>query len=250
MKKLLLALLLLCSFTLSAARTDSPDERQEQRRQERLLPRKQIQQLHNGALLVRLKTKSQAIAKLHSMGYHTQADQMRDRQADFNKKILQAFRQEFSFCPVYFFFSEDLEKVIKKELKAVQFLNDSLQVDTTIHYTNPNFLTADFGPIEQDTASYFDKNYMASSTNGIEMRSSAYGGPSMGFEALLIRSEEFIQLRRPFPYYERTYDYYIPFKIVVKKMNAQLQLFYVSEMKKQQREEKRKAKREAKKKQN
>jgi hypothetical protein len=51
----------------------------------------------------------------------------------------------------------------------------------------------------------------------------------MGFGALVIKSDQFIQLKKPFPYYVRTFDS-LPIKrspkTVVKKMNKKLHRFY------------------------
>ena len=70
------------------------------------------------------------------------------------------------------------------------------------------------------------------SKNGLERRTRYNNsGTNMGFGALVIKNDQFIQLTRPFPYYVRTFDSF-PFKRkpeeVIKKLNRKLHLFYYS----------------------
>jgi hypothetical protein len=56
----------------------------------------------------------------------------------------------------------------------------------------------------------------------------------MGFDALIISSDKFIQLRRPFPYYVRTRDAMPKSKVIFKtvaKMNKKLHRFYLKKNK-------------------
>ncbi|WP_027420085.1 hypothetical protein [Crocinitomix catalasitica] len=150
-------------------------------------------------------------------------------QADLNKKIVEAFQNNFDFCPTYFFFSDYSSSIRKGDFNNVEFLNEKLLPDTTILLSNRSFLIAEFGRIEQDTAKYFDGYYYTSGDNGLERKTSYYGGPNMRFGALVIKNDQFMQLRRPFPYYVRTFDS-LPIKRspknVVKRMNKKLQRFY------------------------
>jgi hypothetical protein len=186
----------------------------------------QIIQLKNGSLLVRLMTKEMSISALRKYGKNSEADAMQKKQADFNRTIIKAFRANFTVCPVYFFYSTYSQDVKQQQFNKVIFLNDSLVEDLTIQLKNNSFLVADFSTIEQDTSTFYShETYEPNSNFGMKTVKRSYGGPSFGFDALIIRSEKLIQLRRPFPYYVRTRNSMPNARVInraVTKMNMNL----------------------------
>ncbi len=195
--------------------------------------KEQIEQLKNGALLVRLKTKSTAINALRKAGKNVQADEVEKQQALFNLNIIDAFKTKFNFCPTYFFYSDYSDNVKEKQFDKVVFLNDSLKPDPTIKFNKQSFLVADFGTVEQDTARYYSHTSVEPDGNfSVKKVDHYYGGPSFSYDGLIIRSDKLIQLRHPFPYLVRTRDPRPkPKKLnkVVKTMNQKLISFYDSE---------------------
>lgn len=163
--------------------------------------REQITQLLEGALLVRLQTKNKSITALREKGNDKLADKIETDQKKHNMEIVSAFRTLFDFCPVYFFFSDDSQNIKKGKLDQVAFLSESLIPDTNIHFSKTYFLTAEFGRTEQ--------------------------GKSFG--ALVIMDSRFSQLKRPFPYYVRTFES-LPIKRSIHRtvlmMNRKLHKFY------------------------
>lgn len=190
-----------------------------------------IQKMKNGALIVRLKTKQNSISALRKSGQNKRADKLEAKQAAYNINIIEGFKTNFDFCPTYFFYSNFSQEVLDKEFTKVEFLNDSLQFDPTITFNHTTYLTAEFGIIEQDTAKYFDNYYYVQGKNGKEKKTSYNGSTDMTFGALIIKSDQFFQLRKPFPYYSRTLAT-LPIKrkpkLVIKEMNIQLHRFYNS----------------------
>ena len=89
------------------------------------------------------------------------------------------------------------------------------------------FFTAEFGYVEQDTAKYYSHYSYETDGNWLSKQEKNYwGGPMMGFSALVIKSDKFIQLKRPFKYYTRRFEpLRKPYK-VVRKMNKKLNKFY------------------------
>jgi hypothetical protein len=230
MKKITVGLLLLFTSTIGLAQeTTKKQKKVRPGKQIKISSTQQINQLQNGALLVRLKTQKSTIAALRKKGKDELADKRETQQADLNREIITAFQTYFDFCPTYFFFSDCSNTVREKQFDSVDFLNHLLQIDTTIVFNKKPFLTAEFGTIEQDTTKYFDGYYYFQGENGLERRTRYYGGTNMGFGALVIKSDQFIQLKKPFPYYVRTFDS-LPIKrspkTVVKKMNKKLHRFY------------------------
>ena len=174
-----------------------------------LLAREQINQLQNGSLLVRLMSKNESIKALRKAGNNRMANTIEKEQNYLNLAIIDAFRNNFDFCNVYFFYSEYSQNIRNKEFDKVVFLNNNLKPDKTIKYNNEYFLTGEYGFIEQDKVKY-------------------QGGSNMSFEALIIKDDQFKQLRRPFPYYLRTFAT-LPIKRkpkkVVRKMNNKLKKY-------------------------
>jgi hypothetical protein len=231
MNKIILVLLLFLNSTIGISQ-DTPTKKKKVsfRRQLNASTKEQINQLKDGALLVRLKTKNLTITALRNADRNKQADAIEKKQAEFNLNIISAFRANFNFCPVYFFYSDYSSNVKERKFDSVMFLNDSLRPDTTIKFTGKTFLVAEFGTIEQDTAKNFSHySYEPNTDWTLKEVSHYYGSTDFGFEALIIRSDQFVQLRHPFPYYTRTFDP-MPRKQVlnkaVRRMNRKLTSFY------------------------
>jgi len=222
-------LMLVTSTTLPAQDTTGVTRKTTNQNQSGNVPKQQINQLHDGVLLVRLATRKNAIDALRKNGNDAQANQIENRQAEINKQIISAFRSNFDFCRIYFFYSDYSKEVMEKRFDHVKFLNDSLTPDPTITFDGKNFLTAEFASVEQDTSKYFDNYRTVSEETGPEKQSAYYGGSELGFEALIIKSDVFIQLRRPFPYYVKANGAPEDKKKtnnVIRKMNKKLHDFY------------------------
>lgn len=192
--------------------------------------KEQIHQLKNGVLLVRLKTRSNAITELRKMGAHAKADLVEKKQAEFNLNIVAAFRKKFNFCPVYFFYSDYSDTIKAKHFDKVIFLNDSLRPNPALKFDGKGFLVADFGTVEQDTAKSFSySSYEPDDDFSVKRVDHYNGGPSFSYDGLIIRSDQFIQLRHPFPYFVRTRDPRPNKKKLnrtVRAMNKKLTSFY------------------------
>ena len=164
-----------------------------------------IKYLKNGALFVRLHTKSRKIAILERAGNLTAAEKVRQDQFKINKSIVKAFKESFTFCPVYFFYAEDSKFVSSYQLDSVRFLDDNLQPSASIEPPT-QFLTAEFGIIQEDTAKNFtgySRDYHKDSSNVLYPNKQFSGGTNMSFGALIIKSDQFVQLPPTFPYYSR-----------------------------------------------
>lgn len=192
----------------------------------------QIHQLKDGALLVCLKTNELTLASLRKNGKTVQADALEKNQAAINQNIITAFREQFNFCPVYFFYSNYSPAIKDRKFDNVVFLNDTLQPDPTIKFSKKSFLIAHFGVVLQDTAKYLEGREIVSDGNfSVKEIKTYYGGPNFGYDGLVISSDAFVQLRSPFPYFQRTFDSKLKRKVlnrVVKRMNKRLTSFYNS----------------------
>lgn len=200
------------------------------RKHSKILAKQQIIRLHEGALFIRLQTKKRSIEALRRTGKENRAGELQNHQLELNKEIIQAFRLNFDFCPVYFFFSDQSPMIKKGNFEQITFLNDSLLPDTAIKFDRNSFLTAEFSTIKQDTIKYYSHtSYEPDGSLSLKKVRHYYGGPNLGFEALIIKSDQFIQLRDPFPYYVKTFDsisFARRFGKTVYKMNKRLHRFY------------------------
>ena len=119
----------------------------------------QIKMLKKGALFVRLKTSDLAIAGLKKQGKEKEAEEIRAKQETENKAIVAAFKTEFTFCTVYFFYSNNSDAIKAGTCKDLLF-------DTNFQNVSApdcnNFLIGEFDESETTHISAFiikDKNY-------------------------------------------------------------------------------------------
>lgn len=213
--------------------------------------RQQIMQLKNGVLLVRLRTSINKINALKKMDCVKEAKETEEQQLAENKKIISAFKNNFDFCKVLFFYSYNSENVLNKKFNGV-FLDDNLNENDsiTIDSISPYFI-AEFTTTEQDTSKYFSHySYSPENGEGYKRQKNYYTSSSdFSFYALVIKDNKFIQLNKPFPYYTRAIHmsmkqhpeqaiFIFPlfftklsmtFDNTVKKMNDNLYNFYENE---------------------
>lgn len=144
----------------------------------------------NGALLVRLKTNANTIAKLKAAGNMDLATQVERETILKNKTIIASYQQEFTFCPVYFFYSNFSDSVKHKKLEGI-FMDSNLSVNANI------VCNASFYLIAEE-----DKVY--NSSLGIVPESDApkaiERGTPIRDAAIVIKNRYFIQLHKPFPF--------------------------------------------------
>ncbi len=193
------------------------------------LMRDQIKQLKNGVLLVRLHSRSKAINALKEIGRNRESDELLDKQTAFNKKTIAAFKTYFTFCPTLFFYSSASDSLLMGLADKIVFLNSDLQPDPSIKINSSSYLVAEFGDVVQDTAKYFSEEYLYRGSNGLEQRSEYYGSPDTGLKGLRVLSDQLVQLKKPFPYYVRSYREFPNTKKVNKniiKLNKNLLEYY------------------------
>lgn len=160
----------------------------------------EINDLHEGTLLVRLKTAENTIAAYEKTGLHSKADDTRLAQLEDNRQTIKAFRKHYKFSKVAFFYSTDSKKIKNQQFEGV-FLNDSLQKDPSITINNAKTcIIGEFDVVEADTLKHIGIPYYDQGDNKLE--DTFFGTPGdFSFTALVIRDNNFIQLRDPFPYY-------------------------------------------------
>lgn len=177
----------------------------------------QINRLKGGALLVRLKTNQKAIDQLRASGNIDLATQVERETRQNNETIMRAYRHEFNFCPVYFFYSQYSDSVKQQKLSGI-FLDSTLQINPSVVCSAGFYLVAEQG-------------YVVNSSLGLVPLEAAPHAQERGDGtrevAIVLKNRFFIQLQNPFPYYQKGYiiknypDY-------VKRFNAALTKYYTA----------------------
>ena len=177
----------------------------------------QINLLKNGgALLVRLKTNKNTIEKLKTAGNIDLATQVQRETHLRNKNIVRAYLKEFKFCPVYFFYSDYSDSVKHKNLSNI-FLDSNLTINSSIICKAGFYLIAEQGAIYESSLGIVSESR---ANTAIER-----GTPSKEV-SIVIKNRYFIQLHKPFPYYQRGYSLKKRYADYVEKINVSLEKYY------------------------
>ena len=140
--------------------------------------KRQIKELKEGVLLVRLHTNDAVIAKLKSL-YEDKA-RVKKIEEYYQKNLsnYKALSTAYNFSEILFFYGRDSDKVRNGELDNI-FLNEKLEIDTSIHLDkDESFYVLDIGDI------YFEHI-------------------SGHMEGVVVLNSKFEQLQKPFPFFVR-----------------------------------------------
>jgi hypothetical protein len=150
----------------------------------------QINQLKNGALVVRLHNNKLLIESLKKMGKADLATQKEYENYAFNKNLVKAFKSCYTFSRVYFFFGDDTDTLWNGARSGI-FLDTNLTADNTI-VMNENFYmllekddiyNSSIGFVKEDTARFIKEK-----------------GTVIGHEAYPIMKNKYgHQVKAPFP---------------------------------------------------
>jgi len=165
----------------------------------------QIKHLNGSVLLVRLKTGKSTIDAMQKAGKTKMAANRQKQVDEENKRIIKAFKDEFDFCPMYFFYSDDSRLLKDKNFESIVYVNDSAQKDKNISPQFSRFFVAEFGSVGPNEGAIFD------------------------MQGLIIMNDELVPLQKPFPFFVKKSSLRNSKKsifIAVNKMNRNLWAFY------------------------
>lgn len=151
----------------------------------------QINQLKDGALVVKLKTNIKQIDAFNSHGEKDKAVEKIIETYIINKNIMTAYLDNFKFCKIYFIYSNSNDSLLKGVRTGI-FLDTNLAIDPTINMTEKFYLIA-------------EKDFTYNSSIGFVKEDSARfvrekGNPSGGMYDIVMKNKYGHQLKRPFPY--------------------------------------------------
>ncbi len=172
----------------------------------RMVAKNQIRNLRKGALLVRLPTSQPLINALNERGATKKTQEVIRAVETANREIVSAFKANYSFSRVYFFYSnysEDIRNGNFSSLMNADFDHVSFAPGDSL----PDFFIAEFASLNPDTARYYIDTRIEPDPNGGLRRVKRYGDSDIGadFRALIIKDCNFVQLRDPFPFYVRSF---------------------------------------------
>lgn len=146
----------------------------------------------DGALLVRLKTNKNTINRLKAAGNSDLATQIQRQTEVTNKIAMASYLQEFNFCPVYFFYSDYSDSVKHKNLTGV-FLDSTLTINPSIVCNKKFYLIAESGTVYNSSLGIVPESL---ADKAVEKGSPSRDAP------IVIKNRYFIQLHKPFPYFQ------------------------------------------------
>lgn len=189
-----------------------------------------IQALKNGVLLVRLATGEHVIKAYKDAAREDLALEIASQIAYKNKLIASAFKNYFTFCPVYFFYSNYSEFILNNQLDNLVIMNAEL-IPEAKPQLKTGFYIAEFARIEADTTGYWEFYRNKNRSEEGKREAQLYAGGNSNISALIIKSDKFVQLKKPFPYFvkyrpEREQEREINPK--VKMLNEKLLDFYAA----------------------
>jgi hypothetical protein len=151
----------------------------------------QINELKNGALVVKLKTNKNLIDELEKQGNKDLAEEKRLEAYFINKNIMEAFKDNFKFCKLYFIYSSASDSLLNGTRKGI-FLDSALRPSTAIEMNEKFYLLA-------------ERDYVYNSSIGFVPEDSARfvketGNPSGDQAVAVVKNKYGHQLKKPFPY--------------------------------------------------
>ena len=159
-------------------------------------PYEHIKALQQGVLLVRLKTAKNKIDALNKMGKTQWAQRIIREQRAENQKLVDAFAKYYTFSPVYFFFSDDSDKILQKQFAGVLYDHKLQPAFENTAFQN-KFLVAEIALVAQNPIPVGQQETNASKQSDNQ---------NSTFEGLVISDENLKQLSDPFPYYVRSFE--------------------------------------------
>lgn len=165
----------------------------------------QVNQLKDGALVVRLKTSAHLINGLKKRGEEVQAEKARLEQMAINRNFQRAFLDKYSFSKVYFIYSHSSDSLLQG-VRSGYFLDTNLRIDPSIRLNENFYLLAETDYIYNSSIGFVPQD---SAVHVVEQ-----GNPSSSEAPIVVKNKYGHQLKDPFPYSETRYVYAKPAQVV------------------------------------
>ncbi|MBL7776339.1 MAG: hypothetical protein JNK89_10085, partial [Saprospiraceae bacterium] len=147
-----------------------------------------IEQLKDQVLLVRLNTAQNSISALQKANKIEQAEYVRRKVQEENETLISGFRKHFTFTKIYFFYSDDAERLRNHQFDQVKLFDAEKQPLDNPAILQNGYLVAAVGMVYHD-------QYVQQSQG---VRHAVAG--TNGMPALVLMDTDYVNLRKPFPY--------------------------------------------------
>ncbi len=152
----------------------------------------QINQLREGALVVRLKTKSLLINSLMKAGDIVGAEQVKLEMKATNLCVMRAYYRNYNFSKLYFIYSNSSDS-LQNGIRENIFLDSSLAIDSRIKMQEKFYLIAETDNLYNSSIGFVKEDTAKFVTEG--------GSPTLTDFPIVIKNKFGHQLKRPFPYW-------------------------------------------------
>lgn len=176
-------------FVFTTYGQDSP--RLEEKKKATAIAKEHLKEMQSGFLLVRLDDKKTEIDYYLKYKNDAEAKRVEEKQEKINEQIRLAFTKYFTMCPVYYFNMSDTRNLLEKKYDELIVFDALGQAVSNIDLASGKFYVAEFGIANQDEV-----------TNDENVNDGEYT-ERMAVSALVIRTNELLELRDPFPYFVR-----------------------------------------------
>lgn len=151
----------------------------------------QINQLKEGALVVKLKTNNLSIDALTKSGNKMMARKKTLEMLAINLNLTRAYRSIYNFSKVYFMFSNYSDSLLNGQRKNI-FLDTNLAIDPGIEMKENFYLLAETDDIYNSSIGFVPED----SAKLV----SEHGSKTTAMAPIVIKNKYGHQLKRPFPY--------------------------------------------------
>ena len=157
----------------------------------------QINELKEGAIVVRLKNNKLLIEQLLKSGKEEMAEKKVREQYAINKNTMMAYRDYLVFCKVYFIYSNSSDSLLDGARKGI-FLDTNLNIDPSMEMKEKFYLLA-------------ERDYGYNSSIGFVREDSARmvteKGNAVRQMSVVLKNKYGHQLKSPFPYQIKEKNY-------------------------------------------
>jgi hypothetical protein len=151
----------------------------------------QINQLKDGALVVRLNTNHLLINAFKQRGLPEEAERARLQQAAINLNIIRAYTNKYKFSKVYFMYGTSSDS-LRKGTRSGIFIDSTLKVNPSISMNEKFYLLAESDYVFNSSIGFVPED----SATSVRER----GNPSSDEFPIVVKNKYGHQLKNPFPY--------------------------------------------------
>jgi len=187
-----------------------------------------IKTMKESILLIRLQSLDRSLEAMRRAGLPLKAAEWERKLETQHRELINAFESEFSFCRVYFFHARDSREVLAGNWEGRVFAAYT-QGKAPNSPGNNSFYIADTGPLPADTALAYEDYMLVRDENGARMEKVRFMNRQPKFGALRISTSKESCLRRPFPYYVRTWGdlfFLRDARGVIRSLDEKLWMYY------------------------